>query len=174
MERARERENRRRLSSPPIPSKTNKTKKNSTSSSSLPSNNSPTTYHHTDLDVDTFDKHVNGGKLALVEFYAPWCGHCKKLAPEYKKAAAELEKGDTGIKLVKVDATLEENKPLAEKFGIKGFPTIKVFGADKRKPTDYQVITCTHTHTHTHTYIHTYIHTHTHTHTHTRQYVQSL
>ena len=81
-----------------------------------------------------FDKIVKAHDFVVAEFYAPWCGHCKTLEPEYKKAAAELEKGDSGIKLVKVDATLEENKPLAERFAVKGFPTIKIFRGKDPSP----------------------------------------
>lgn len=62
----------------------------------------------------------------VVEFFAPWCGHCKKLAPEWEKAATALKGGEPAIVLASVDATEEPNKALAEKFGIKGFPTIKV------------------------------------------------
>ena len=71
--------------------------------------------------------------IAIVEFYAPWCGHCKSLAPEYEKAASAL-KGV--VKIVAVDATQSEK--LAQKYGIQGFPTIKVFGSDKKNPVDYQ------------------------------------
>jgi protein disulfide-isomerase A6 len=71
----------------------------------------------TQLTVKTFDK-VNKG-VWLVEFYAPWCGHCQRLAPEYEKAAKAL-KGIGRIAAVNMDA---------EKVNVqvKGFPTIKLY-----------------------------------------------
>ena len=53
-------------------------------------------------------------------------GHCKKLAPEYEKAAKVLSKSDPPITLVKIEATEEGNKDLAAKYGVGGFPTLKV------------------------------------------------
>jgi protein disulfide-isomerase-like protein len=63
----------------------------------------------------------------IVEFYAPWCGHCKSLAPEWSKAAAQLK---NTVRLGTVDATVESS--LASKYGIKGYPTLKVFQANGR------------------------------------------
>ena len=61
----------------------------------------------------------------MVEFYAPWCGHCKKLRPEYDQAAAELKAKN--IKLGKVNCDAEINNEICEKYEIEGFPTLKIF-----------------------------------------------
>lgn len=85
------------------------------------------------LTPANFDKLVTGGdEVWLVEFYAPWCGHCKTLVPEYKKAAAAL-RGAVRVGAVNAD----EHKELGGKFGVRGFPTIKLFGTNKQKPSDF-------------------------------------
>ena len=82
---------------------------------------------------ENFDEEMALHDVILVEFYAPWCKHCKKLKPEYEKAARVLIKGDPPVPLAKVDATT--NKELKERFEIKSFPTI--FWFEKGEKTEY-------------------------------------
>lgn len=77
------------------------------------------------LTDDTFDEAIAKYDYLLVEFYAPWCGHCKKLTPEYEGAASVLSAQDPPRTIAKVDAT--ENKAIADRMEIKGFPTLYFF-----------------------------------------------
>ncbi|CAH1784709.1 unnamed protein product, partial [Owenia fusiformis] len=63
----------------------------------------------------------------LIEFYAPWCGHCKKLEPTYKEVALALR--NAGIHVAKIDATRFTG--VSSEFGVRGFPTIKFITGDK-------------------------------------------
>lgn len=106
----------------------------------LAADSSPDAVNVLTLTADTFEQAVADHSFLVVEFFAPWCGHCKHLAPEWEKAATAL-KGDTSagqtITLAAVDATVERS--LAEKFHIGGFPTIKIFeGNSASSPSDYE------------------------------------
>jgi len=85
------------------------------------------------LDASTFDSYIQNTPLVMVEFYAPWCGHCKQLAPEYQRAAQILTVDN--LPLAKVDAADEKNAKLAETYDVQGFPTLKLF--KNKKATDY-------------------------------------
>lgn len=85
------------------------------------------------LTKGTYERALTENEFVLVEFYAPWCGHCKALAPEYVKAAKKLADSNSAIKLAKVDATLEAD--LASENDIKGYPTLKFY--KKGKAMDY-------------------------------------
>jgi protein disulfide isomerase len=90
------------------------------------------------LTDSTFEAYIKNNKYVLAKFYAPWCGHCKKIAPEWEKAAAELKAkplpGDISVTLAKVDATKEE--AISKKYGVSGYPTLLWFVDGKKTEYD--------------------------------------
>ena len=73
------------------------------------------------------EKTVDGNGW-FVKFYAPWCGHCKKLAPTWAQLADE--NAET-LNVGKVDCTEEQNKAICSEFGVKGYPTLIYFPTDE-------------------------------------------
>ncbi|KAK1569792.1 uncharacterized protein LY79DRAFT_67494 [Colletotrichum navitas] len=92
------------------------------------------------VDAKNYDDLIaKSNYTSIVEFYAPWCGHCQNLKPAYEKAAKNLN----GLaKVAAVDCDEEANKPLCGQFGVQGFPTLKIVKPGKKpgKPVveDYQ------------------------------------
>ncbi|CAI7602406.1 unnamed protein product [Penicillium pancosmium] len=82
---------------------------------------------------------ANSNYTSIVEFYAPWCGHCQSLKPAYEKAATNLN-GLARVAAVNCDE--DENKPFCGQMGVQGFPTLKIVTPGKKpgKPRveDYQ------------------------------------
>lgn len=79
---------------------------------------------------------IDNDNDVLVEFYAPWCGHCKSLAPIYDELGEALA-GNDKITIAKMDATANEID--VEGVNVKGFPTIIFFkGNDKKNPVKYE------------------------------------
>ncbi|KAF3069613.1 hypothetical protein GL218_07775 [Daldinia childiae] len=82
------------------------------------------------VDAKNYDRIINrSNHTSVVEFYAPWCGHCQNLKPAYEKAAKNLE----GLaKVAAVNCDEDENKQLCGMMGVKGFPTLKTVRPGKK------------------------------------------
>eukprot|EP00804_Cyclotella_cryptica_P028099 CCRYP_016164-RA/>CCRYP_016164-RA protein AED:0.06 eAED:0.06 QI:130/1/1/1/1/1/4/1615/205 len=78
-----------------------------------------------ELVPKTFDEALVS-KNTFIKFYAPWCGHCKKLAPDWDALADEYS-SSSSVLIGSVDCTSDDSKELCEKYGVSGYPTLKYF-----------------------------------------------
>lgn len=85
------------------------------------------------MTKSNFDETLKESEIVLVKFYAPWCGHCKRMAPEYAKAAKILKEKGSKIVLGKVDGTAETD--LTNTHEVNEFPTLTLFR--NQKPEKY-------------------------------------
>ncbi|KAL6962005.1 Protein disulfide-isomerase 5-2 [Sarracenia purpurea var. burkii] len=86
-----------------------------------------------ELNDSNFDAAISSFDYVFVDFYAPWCTHCKRLSPELDKAAPVLARLKDPVVIAKVNA--DKFTHLANKYEIDGFPTLKIFAHGV--PTDY-------------------------------------
>jgi len=86
------------------------------------------------LTGNNFQHGIQKG-VTIVKFFAPWCGHCKRMASTWDELAGKFA-GKAGAKIAKVDCTLEENKELCNEQGVDGFPTVFLY-KDGEKVEEY-------------------------------------
>eukprot|EP00755_Sulcionema_specki_P032304 Sspe_Gene.98458::Locus_71874_Transcript_1_1_Confidence_1.000_Length_1586::g.98458::m.98458/K09584/PDIA6, TXNDC7; protein disulfide-isomerase A6 len=85
------------------------------------------------LDPAGLREALSGSQPVLLEFFAPWCGHCRNLVPAMEEAAKALE----GVVLVAaVDA--DQYKELGQQYQVRGFPTLLFFGSDRQRPKHFE------------------------------------
>ena len=88
------------------------------------------------LDANNFDDIVlDASKDVFVKFYAPWCGHCTRMAPAWEELA-KSQADNKDVVIAELDA--DAHRSTASKFGIRGFPTIKLFSKSNKAGKDYQ------------------------------------
>ena len=102
----------------------------------------PPEHHHAEpshsnvlkIEANSLKELIGKNSFVVVLFYAPWCGHCRRLAPDYTQASIDLKNERRNILLTKIDMSKENNQHLAKLFSLRGFPTLKIF-----KRNDYAI-----------------------------------
>ena len=88
------------------------------------------------INSDDFESTIKEG-VTFIKFFAPWCGHCKRLAPTWDELAAKFT-DVKNVKIAKIDCTSNDNKnkDLCNDQGVNGFPTLNIY-KDGKKVTEY-------------------------------------
>ncbi|KAA0148044.1 hypothetical protein FNF27_02325 [Cafeteria roenbergensis] len=87
-----------------------------------------------ELTDSEFDDKITDGKAWFVKFFAPWCGHCKRLAPTWDQLSGEFASNED-VNIATVDCTV--HRDACSKQGVRGYPTLKLFKDGSNTGTKY-------------------------------------
>lgn len=82
-----------------------------------------------EITSEELQEKINNGEKLIVDFWAPWCGPCKIMKPNFEKVSNTLRESNSKVQLYTVN--VEENKEFAQSYGIRAIPTVKVFSNGK-------------------------------------------
>jgi thiol-disulfide isomerase/thioredoxin len=89
-------------------------------------------------NISALDEAIQNHSFLAVMFYAPWCGHSRRIAPHWTEASVVLRRTSPGVILGKVDLSKPANAELRIRYGIRGFPSLKVFKAHSELPYEFR------------------------------------
>ena len=92
-----------------------------------------------ELTSDDFDSTLaSKDGMWLLDFYAPWCAHCKKLAPLWDEASGKIAEEGLPVHLAKMDCTVRSHSSICERYGVSGYPSLRVISSAGEKLKDYR------------------------------------
>lgn len=78
-----------------------------------------------EITTEELKQKIENGNKLIIDFWAPWCGPCKVMKPNFDKVSKSLRESNSEVQLYTVN--VEENKEFAQSYGIRAIPTVKVF-----------------------------------------------
>ncbi len=91
-----------------------------------------------ELTTEQFEQKLKKGEKMFVEFWALWCGPCKRMKPTFEKVSQNLKNENYGVSLYTIN--VDSNREIAQRYGVRSIPTTKAFSGGKESSTKVGVL----------------------------------